>query len=92
MSTHTGVGLRIDINGQTVLEGDSDWLHMAAVFAMGAPVQASPAVMDAGPREYPWHEIAELLCPPGAMSRVQIYVKPVHLPDSYPDDEPWDGT
>lgn len=81
---HTGIRLKIDTPAGTILEGDSDWLHMMAVFTEGAPV---PDFLDTAPPEPVWHEIAQLFAPGGAPA-FSIWIQPVMLPDEYPDDEP----
>jgi hypothetical protein len=86
--THTGIRLRLVIGGQPILDGDSDWLHMAAIFAGEPDTAESPAVMASTPGERPWHQMAVIMGGP-----IEVWVQAVNLPDEYPDDTdgPWDG-
>jgi hypothetical protein len=81
--SHTGIRLRITAAGQTILEGDSDWLHMNAIMASAGEIFADlMAGQDPAPIEYGWVEVGQIIGGP-----IQIWVQPVNLPDEYPDDE-----
>lgn len=78
--SHTGIRLRVVLAGLgPVLEGDSDWLHMAAVFAGGLEVPDVGQVLAGQLPAYQWHQVMG--------GPVEIWVQPVMLPDDYPDDE-----
>jgi hypothetical protein len=79
---HTGIRLRIVIAGAgPVLEGDSDWLHMMAVYASCSTGDLDPldAALARPAFEAEWHQVMG--------GPVEVWVQPVILPDAYPDDE-----
>ena len=84
--SHTGIRIRITIPGAgTVLEGDSDFLHMAARFAMADVGElALDAPLSTG--ELPWHQAGTIIGGP-----IEIWLQSCELPDEYPDDEDSDG-
>jgi hypothetical protein len=81
--SHTGIRLRIVMPGAgPLLEGDSDWLHMMAIYASGPPDLTMEDAISGRQPEQPWHQVGVILGGP-----IEIWVQPVMLPDSYPDDE-----
>jgi hypothetical protein len=76
---HTGIRLRVTgTGGLVLLEGDSDWLYMAAQMAMYDAGELLP--LAAG--ETKWHQIGHIVG-----GEIQLWIQPVMLPDSYPDDD-----
>lgn len=81
--THTGIRLKITVPGGTILDADSDWLHMNALMHAGGEIFAGlMAGQDPAPIEHPWVEVAQLVGGP-----IQIWIQPVNLADEHPDDE-----
>lgn len=80
--SHTGIRLRITLNGQPVLDGDSDFLHMCAVLANGLPEMTVADVTAAA--DHKMHQWFGHQCQGGFL---EIGIQPVNLPDEYPDDE-----
>jgi hypothetical protein len=76
---HTGIRLRVTgTGGLVLLEGDSDWLYMAAQMAMYDAGQLLPLLEG----EAAWHPIGHIVG-----GEIQVWIQPVMLDDSYPDDE-----
>lgn len=80
--SHTGIRLRLNVPGAgVILEGDSDWLHLNALMAEGPPeISMAQLAQDYAAPEPRWHQAGVV------MGHVEIWVQPVMLPDSYPDD------
>ena len=91
--SHTGIRLKITIpSGQSILEADSDWLHMNAIMngALHMPDTMAELMTDQAP-EYDWVEVWRLIGGP-----IQIWIQPAMLSDpadaSDQDPDPADAS
>jgi hypothetical protein len=85
---HTGIRLKLEVPAGVILDGDSDWLHMMAVYSEGIPEPDMAAICDGKPPEPKWHKIGDFHA--GSIESppvLTVWVQPVMLPDEYPDDE-----
>lgn len=82
--THTGIRLKITVPGGTILDADSDWLHMNALMhgAQHFPESMAELMSSEPPAEFDWVEVAQLVGGP-----IQIWIQPANLADEHPDDE-----
>lgn len=78
--SHTGIRVRVNLAGAgTILEADSDWLHMRALEALIGDGEVDVAELLSGSAGSKWHQIMG--------GPVEIWIQPVELADEYADDE-----